>query len=144
MTQEIPNSPEKTADTGSPLPFPFNQQTYCRYEPIEPQIEEARVLVVDSLLRDQDDLSVVAKNELGDMAESQLKRERMIAGKAIENIVNNISRLVKDPTTEVAHVSDIASAAEHFRPDAIVLSGTLRDFDYYEPSILDSFGKFIR
>jgi GMP synthase (glutamine-hydrolysing) len=78
------------------------------------------------------------------MVESQLKRERMIADMAIENIVNNISRLVKQPATEVAHVSDIGSAAEQFRPDAIVLGGTLRDFDYYEQSILDSFGAFIR
>jgi len=144
MTQEIPNSQENPAETGSPLPFPFNQQTYCRYEPIEPLIEEARVLVVDNLLRDQHDLSIVAKNELGDTAESQLKRERMIADMAIENIINNISRLVKQPSTEVAHVSEIASAAEEFRPDAIVLSGTLRDFDYYQPSILDGFGSFIR
>lgn len=144
MTQEITNAQENPAETVSPLPFPFNQQTYCRYEPIEPQIEEAHVLVVDNLLRDRDDLSIVAKNELGDTAESQLKRERMIANMAIENIVNNISRLVKQPSTEVAHVSEIASAAEQFRPDAIVLGGTLRDFDYYEPSILNSFGSFIR
>ena len=33
--------------------FPFNQQTYCRYEPIEQRIDEARVLVVDNLLRDE-------------------------------------------------------------------------------------------
>jgi GMP synthase-like glutamine amidotransferase len=144
MTQEISNSPENTADTGSPLPFPFNQQTFCRYEPVEAQIEKARVLVVDNLLRDQDDLSIVARNELGDMVESQLKRERMIADMAIENIVNNISRLVKQPATEVAHISEIASAAAEFQPDAIVLSGTLRDFDYYEQSILESFSKFIR
>jgi GMP synthase-like glutamine amidotransferase len=78
------------------------------------------------------------------MVESQLKRERMIAGMAIENIVNNISRLVKQPATQVAHVSEIASAAAEFQPDAIVLGGTLRDFDYYEQSILESFSKFIR
>ena len=76
---------------------------------------------------------------LGDMVESQLKRERMIADMAIENIVNNISRLVKQPATQITHVSEIASAADEFRPDAIVLGGTLRDFDYYEQSILESF-----
>ena len=43
---------------------------------------------------------------------AQLKRERHIAGMAIENIVDNISRLVKRPTTEVAHVSEIAEAVE--------------------------------
>ena len=34
-------------DTVEPLPFPFNQQTFCRYEPIEKSIDEARVLIVD-------------------------------------------------------------------------------------------------
>jgi len=62
----------------------------------------------------------------------------------MENILNNISRLVKDPTTEVAHVSEVAAAAAQFEPDAIVISGTLRDFDYYQQSILDSFARFIR
>lgn len=145
MAQEIPNSNESiAADSGSTLPFPFNQQTYCRYETIEPLIDRARVLVVDNLLRDQEDLSGLARNELGDSAKSQMKRERLIASMAIENIVNNISRLVKEPVTEVVHVSEIASAVDRFHPDAIVLSGTLRDFDYYEQSLLDSFSTFIR
>jgi GMP synthase-like glutamine amidotransferase len=63
---------------------------------------------------------------------------------AIENILNNVSRLVKRPTTEVAHLAEIADAAKRFTPDAIVLSGTLRDFDYYKQSILDDFAQFIR
>jgi GMP synthase-like glutamine amidotransferase len=62
---------------------------------------------------------------------------------AVENILNNISRLVKRPTTEVAHLSEIAETAKRFAPDAIVLSGTLRDFDYYQPSILEDFSSFI-
>jgi GMP synthase (glutamine-hydrolysing) len=145
MSQEIPNTNENmAAESAQALPFPFNQQTYCRYETIEPQIENARVLVVDNLLRDQEDLSSVARIELGDLIDGQLKRERLIASMAIENIVNNISRLVKKPITEVAHVSEIASAVARFHPDAIVLSGTLRDFDYYDQSILDSFRTFIR
>lgn len=144
MTEEIPNNADTVAESTATLPFPFNQQTYCRYETIEPRIEQAKVLVVDNLLRDSEDLSAVAKNELGDLAESQLKRERLIATMAIENIINNISRLVKQPETKVVHLSEVESAANEFNPDAIVLSGTLRDFDYYEQSILDSFGKFIR
>ncbi len=145
MTQDItPNTPETIAESSSTLPFPFNHQTFCRYETIEPQIEAARVLVVDNLLRDRADLSVVAKRELGELVDTQLKRERLIASMAIENIVNNISRLVKQPATEVVHVSDLAVAERHFHPDAIVLSGTLRDFDYYQQSILDNFGAFIR
>jgi GMP synthase-like glutamine amidotransferase len=126
------------------LPFPFNQQTFCRYEPINQSIDEARVLVIDNLLRDERDLSSVARAEWGETLAAEMRRERLIAGMAIENIVNNISRLVKRPTTEVAHLSEAAEAAKRFVPDAIVLSGTLRDFDYYHQSILDDFGRFVR
>ena len=137
MTQDL------TTPTTS-LPFPFNQQNFCRYEPISQSIDEARVLVIDNLLRDESDLSAVAREEWGVMLAAEMRRERLIAGMAVENIQNNISRLVKSPTIEVAHLSEIASAAKRFAPDAIVLSGTLRDFDYYDPSILDEFGGFIR
>ena len=126
------------------IPFPFTQQTFCRYEPVEQRIDSARVLVIDNLLRDEGDLSDVARLDWGQMLAAQIKRERLIAGMAVENILNNISRLVKDPTTEVAHVSEIANATARFKPDAIVLSGTLRDFDYYQESILSTFARFIR
>jgi GMP synthase (glutamine-hydrolysing) len=135
MTQEL---------TPTSLPFPFNQQNFCRYEPVEQRIEEARVLVIDNLLRDERDLSTVAREEWGELLAAELRRERLIAGMAVENILNNISRLVKRPTTEVAALAEIAEAAQRFEPDAIVLSGTLRDFDFYEQSILDNFGQFIR
>ena len=147
MTQDLINvstSESTPTEVGAPLPFPFNQQNYCRYEPIEQKIDKARILVVDNLLRDEQDLSPVAFREWGDTAASQLKRERMIAGMAIENILNNISRLVKEPTTDVVHVSELAGAAKEFKPQAIVLSGTLRDFDFYQTSILENFGAFIR
>ncbi len=146
MTQDLLEvSPAiKQAEVSASLPFPFNQQTFCRYEPVEQTIDVARVLVVDNLLRDENDLSTVAREEWGGTLAAELRRERMIAGMAIENILNNVSRLVKQPETRVAHVSEIAPAAAGFAPDAIVLSGTLRDFDYYEQSILDSFGEFIR
>ncbi|MEP6637004.1 MAG: gamma-glutamyl-gamma-aminobutyrate hydrolase family protein, partial [Acidobacteriota bacterium] len=121
-----------------------NQHTFCRYEPIEQRVEEARVLVVDNLLRDERDLSEVGKEEWGAAAAAQLKRERMIAGLALENILNNVARLVKRPTTLVTHVAELAASAAEFLPDAVVLSGTLRDFDFYEPEILESFGRFIR
>jgi GMP synthase (glutamine-hydrolysing) len=143
MTQELTPTIDPAEMAGS-LPFPYTQQTYCRYEPVAQRIDEARVLVVDNLLRDERDLSPVARQEWGAMLAAQMRRERLIAGMAIENILNNISRLVKRPTTEVAHLSDVAEAASRFNPDAIVLSGTLRDFDYYQQSILDEFGKFIR
>jgi GMP synthase (glutamine-hydrolysing) len=130
--------------TPTSLPFPFNQQNFCRYEPVEQRIEEARVLVIDNLLRDERDLSTVAREEWGELLAAELRRERLIAGMAVENILNNISRLVKRPTTEVAALAEIAEATERFQPQAIVLSGTLRDFDFYEPAILESFGQFIR
>jgi len=126
------------------IPFPFTQQTFCRYEPVEQRIDAARILVIDSLLRDDADLSDVARQDWGQMLAAQMRRERLIAGMAIENILNNVSRLVKDPTTEVAHVSEIAEAAARFQPDAIVVSGTLRDFDYYQESIIAKFSRFIR
>ncbi|MFN2532393.1 MAG: type 1 glutamine amidotransferase [Pyrinomonadaceae bacterium] len=145
MNQDlVKNSEALTQSETSALPFPFNQQSYCRFEPVEQTIATARVLIVDNLLRDERDVSSVGKSEWGELIASQLKRERLIAGMAIENIVNNVSRLVKAPTTEVVHISHIATAVSNFRPDAIVLSGTLRDFDYYDPSILEEFGRFIR
>jgi GMP synthase-like glutamine amidotransferase len=132
------------ADVPASLPFPFNQRPFCRYEPVEQRIEKARVLVIDNLLRDEQDLSEVARQEWGDALTAELKRERMIAGMAVENILANIARLVKDPVTSVAHVSEVAEAAAEFVPDAIVLSGTLRDFDYYQQTIIDNFTTFIR
>src|SRR5262245_56527524 len=126
-----------------PLPFPFNQQNFCRYESIEKTIETERVLIVDNLLRDEDDLSDIARAELGKDAKPQLKREREIASLALQNIVTNVERLVKQPVTEVTHVSRLPQAVAEFKPDAIVLSGTLRDFDYYKPELLAGFGDFI-
>jgi GMP synthase-like glutamine amidotransferase len=143
MTQDFTPTNDRTKVSGA-LPFPFNQQTFCRYEPVEQRIEEARVLVIDNLLRDERDLSEVAREEWGELLAAELRRERLIAGMAIENILNNVSRLVKRPTTEVAHLAEIGEAAKRFAPDAIVLSGTLRDFDYYKQSILEDFGQFIR
>lgn len=132
------------AEVSGALPFPFKQQNFCRYEPVNQNIESARVLVIDNLLRDERDLSPVAHEEWGELLAAELRRERLIAGMAIENILNNVSRLVKRPTTEVAHLSEITTATKSFQPDAIVLSGTLRDFDYYQPAILENFSTFIR
>ena len=98
------------------IPFPFTQQTFCRYEPVEQRIDAARVLVLDSLLRNEDDLSDIARQDWGAMLAAQMRRERLIAGMAIENILNNVSRLVKDPTSEVAHISEVAEAAARFKP----------------------------
>lgn len=131
-------------DQPEPLPFPFNQRTFCRYEPIEKRIETARVLVVDDLLRDERDISERARADWGKRVKLNLRRERQIAPLAVANILKNISRLVREPETRVAHLSEIAEAVAEFRPQAIVLSGTLSDFDYYHPELLENFGQFIR
>src|SRR6266545_4676045 len=110
MTQEITEVPigeDHRPDAADALPFPFQKRTFCRYEPIAQRIEKARVLVVDNLLRDVGDLSAVARLEWGDAAPVQLKRERQIADMAIENILNNIARLIKDPSTQVTHISKL-------------------------------------
>lgn len=147
MSQEIEHMDLDNAtppEAVESLPFPFNQQTFCRYESIEKTIDEARVLIVDNLLREEGDLSDVARTDWGKDAAIHLRRERQIAELALQNIVTNVKRLVKQPETRTAHVSELARAVEEFRPDAIVLSGTLRDFDYYHPEILAGFSDFIR
>src|SRR6185436_4757759 len=48
------------------------------------------------------------------------------------------------PDTQTTHLASVGLAAQSFKPDAIVLSGTLRDFDYYNPSVLETFAEFIR
>ena len=141
---EFPTDEPLPAEAKAMLPFPYNQQTFCRFEPIEKQIERVRVLVVDSLLRDEDDLSDVARNDWGQAAAVEIKRERRIAGMAIENIISNVERLVQEPTIQIANLASVSVAAEQFKPDAIVLSGTLRDFDYYNPTVIETFCEFIR
>lgn len=142
--QEIPLETATPLDVAEPLPFPFNQRTFCRYEPIEKKIAQARVLIVDNLLRDEGDLSNVARLDWGKHVSVHLRRERQIAEMALHNIASNVRRLVREPKTRVAHVTAVADACAEFRPDAIVLSGTLRDFDYYNPEILASFSEFIQ
>src|SRR2546429_4051736 len=127
-----------------PLPFPFNQRTFCNYEPIEKSIDQARVMIVDNLLRDEGDLSEVARADWGKATSVQLKRERQIAALALQNIVANVERLVKQPETRIVHVTALVDSVTEFEPHAIVLSGTLRDFDYYRPEILENFAGFVR
>lgn len=124
-------------------PFPFTQRPFCEYEPIEKRIESIRVLVINDLLRDESDLSDVARAEWGTTADVKLERERYISTLALDNIVGNITRLVRAPSVHTAHLSEVAEAAEEFRPQAIVLSGTLSDFDYYNPDMLRRFARFV-
>jgi GMP synthase (glutamine-hydrolysing) len=132
-----------TRFSGDELPFPFNKTTYCRYEPIEKKIESARVLIVNNLLRYESDLSPLAKKEWNGTTEPKLRFERKISSMACDNIAKNINRLVRHPKVLLVHLSEVSDAARDFRPDAIVLSGTLSDFDYYNPDHLEKFREFI-
>ncbi len=131
-------------DVSEELPFPYNKRAFCHYEPIEKKIEHARVLIVNSLLRYESDLSPLAYQDWGGSVESKLNFERKVSSMACNNIARNVLRLVKQPKTLTVHLSEIAEAAKAFRPDAVVMSGTFADFDYYNPLHLEKAGEFVR
>ena len=139
MYDSVARSPEPEN-----LPFPYNKSTYCRYEPIEKRIDHAKVLIVNDLLRYESDLSDLALEEWKGSIEAKLQFERKVSSLACNNIAQNVIRLVKNPKTLTVHLSEIAGAAKQFKPDAIVMSGTFADFDYYNPKHIASFTKFIR
>lgn len=126
------------------LPFPYNNQNFCRYEPIEKKIEHAKVLIMNNCLRYESDLSETAFEEWGSAVESKLRFENKISAMACDNIANNVIRLVKQPKFLTVHLSEVAEAAETYKPDAIVMSGTLTDFDYYNPAHLEKAAQFIK
>lgn len=132
----------KTESEG--LPFPYNKRTFCRYEPIEQKVEHAKVLIVNNLLRYESDLSPLARSEWNGTTASRLKLENKISAMACNNIAKNVLRLVKHPKTRTVHLSEIQNAVDQYSPDAIVMSGTLTDFDYYNPDHLEKFAEFIK
>ncbi len=125
------------------LPFPYNNRAFCRYEPIEKRIKHARVLIVNCLLRYESDLSPLAVTEWKESAELKLRFERRVSSLACNNIAQNVIRLVQNPKTLTVHLSEVAAAVRDFSPDAVVLSGTFSDFDYYNPEHLESFRQFV-
>jgi len=127
-----------------PLPFPYNKSTFCNYEPIEKQIAHGKVLIVNDLLRYESDCSELAFTDWESTLKSKLEFERKVSSMACNNIAQNVIRLVERPKMMTVHLSEVANAAEQFSPDAIVLSGTFADFDYYNPQHLHAFGDFIR
>ena len=126
------------------LPFPYNKRPFCRFEPIEKRIAHARVLIVNSLLRYESDVSPLALVDWNGTMDSKLRFERKVSSLACNNIAQNVIRLVQNPKTLTVHLSELSEAARHFQPDAIVMSGTYSDFDYYNPEHLGKFGAFIR
>ncbi len=142
MLDEI-HSSYKPQSAELALPFPYNKNAFCRYEPIEKQIDFAKVLIMNNLLRYESDVSDLAREDWKETLASKLKFERDISSMATNNIAQNVLRLVKQPKTMTVHLSEVADAAVSFRPDAIVMSGTLSDFDYYNPKHLQKFRDFI-
>ena len=126
------------------LPFPYNKQAFCRYEPIEQKIEHAKVLIVNDLLRYESDLSDLARKDWKGEVDKHLRLENKLSQMACDNIAKNVQRLVKKPKSLTVHLSEIAEAAKTFEPEAIVMSGTLTDFDYYNPEYLKHFEEFIK
>jgi GMP synthase-like glutamine amidotransferase len=75
--------------------------------------------------------------------DSRLRFENKVSSLACNNIAQNVNRLVQNPKTMTVHFSEIEQAVHDFEPDAIVMSGTYSDFDYYSPAHLASFRDFI-
>lgn len=132
-----------TVNEPETLPFPYNKSTFCRYEPIEKRIDYAKVLIVNDLLRYESDISELAHIDWNETTEAKLAFERKVSGMACNNIANNVLRLVKNPKTMTVHLSEVADAAEKFMPDAIVMSGTFADFDYYNQDHIAGIKKFL-
>jgi GMP synthase-like glutamine amidotransferase len=134
----------QTKEKTESLPFPYNQNSFCRYEPIEKKIAHAKVLIVNDLLRYERDISDLARVDWKETVATKLEFERKVSALACNNIAQNVIRLVQNPKTMTVHLSEVADAAEKFRPDAIVMSGTYADFDYYNPAYIEGFSKFIK
>jgi len=118
---------------------------YCVYEVITPRIETMRVILVDNLIADESHFSDVAQHEPGFHAGKWVRLERMIASMAMANIESNVRMLVRQPDVRIVHLSELGDELiREFDPDAIVLSGTYRDFDLYADNLIENFGAFIK
>jgi len=117
---------------------------YCVFELILPHIQTMRVLLVNNLIIEEDQYSEAARREKDFNAKRWADLERKISGMALANIAGNLHKLVREPEVRTIHLSELNEATvAAFDPDAIVLSGTLRDFDYYHPTLLQGFNQFI-
>jgi GMP synthase (glutamine-hydrolysing) len=130
----------------SSSPLLLNQKSFCYYEPLQPKIDSMNVLIIDNLLKNETDLSETAALEPDFNPLKWLTEERHIAGLALENITRNVLKLIKSGgRTKIIHLSELSeSVIEKFNPDAIIISGTLRDFDLYNSAILSNFGRIMR
>jgi GMP synthase (glutamine-hydrolysing) len=125
--------------------MPREWKNYCEFEPIFQRIDHIRVLVIDNLISSTSDLSEKAKLEPDFDAEAWVAEERKIAGFAMGNITQNINRLAHRPHWLVMRLAEITQEKlDDFDPDAIVISGTLRDFDLYHPRMMERMEAILR
>lgn len=125
------------SEAGEPASAPLSTPGDCH-------IGEIRVVVVNSLLDKAADLSDVARGEPDFDERAWVKRDRDISALALANIEQNIRNLSESPDVKVLHLSDVSERAiRDFEADAVVLSGTLRDFDFYHPDIIENFRDFV-
>jgi len=125
------------------MPFPHGNQAFCRYEPVIRSIPAAKVLIVNSLLRYESDVSDLARSDWNGTLDSKLRFENKVSSMACNNIAQNVVRLVQNPKTMTVHLSELSQAVEDFKPEAIVMSGTFSDFDYYNQEHIARFDEFI-
>lgn len=120
-------------------------KNYCDYEPFKPKIDSMSVMIVDNLLKSDSDISPTAVQEADFNPLKWLREERHIAGLALENITRNVLKLIKHSRTKIIHLSEFnENTIEMFSPDAIIISGSLRDFDLYNPVVLNNFARTIQ
>lgn len=118
---------------------------YCVFELILPHIQTMRVLLVNNLIIEETQYSDVARREKDFNAKRWADLERRISSMALANIAGNVHKLVRVPEVRTIHLSELTEElVAEFDPDAIVLSGTLRDFDFYDPALLEGFAQFVR
>ncbi len=118
---------------------------YCEYEPIVPRLDALRVVIVNDLIQEPEHFSDIARAAPDFDEEKWLRLERHIAGLALLNIETNVRKLVRHPWIRTVHFSELSEdLMDELDPDALVLSGTLRDFDFYNPELIADFNRFIR
>ncbi len=125
--------------------MPVQIKNYCDFEPFKPKIESMNIMIVDNLLKSESDISSTAVQEPDFNPLKWLREERHIAGLALENITRNVLTLIKNSRTKIIHLSDFnENNIEMFNPDAIIISGSLRDFDLYSPTLLNNFARTLQ
>ena len=119
------NTLSKEMQEAHNLPFPYNNQTFCRYEPIEKRVRHAKVLIVNDLLRYESDLSS-CETECNATAEATNSSENF--GNGVRNIAKNVSSRAAPKTLTVSLWKP--PPGRKVSPGRVVLSVTLSDFDF--------------